>query len=186
MVRQWAPRSLVTQFGPNHWKVATGGDCAVRVEPRRLYGVAWGALGISVAIIVVAWLSPAVTAEAKIVLSALGTVAGVTITTVLLLFDRYEQQLGPYVSVDRDGVHLRHGLVVPFEEIAAFEVIRRWGPAGDGETWVGYLVLRTQGGEVIEILASVCPSEIYELKRILDQNISRLLAAKSTTDSSAK
>lgn len=119
-------------------------------------------------------------------MSALGTVAGLTITTFLLLFDRYEQRLGPYVIVDREGVHLRHGFQVSLEDFAGFEVIRRWEPAGEGETSVGYLVVRTKSGQVFEILASVYPGEVYELKRVLDQNIRRMLAARSGTDSSAQ
>lgn len=186
MVVHSTPRSFVTQFGPNHWKVVTDRDFAVRIEPRRLYGLAWAVLGITVAFIAAFWLATAVTLEAKIALSAVGSAAGMTLAIFFVFFDRYEQKLGFYLAVDRDGVHLRHGLQVPLEDFAAFEVTRRWEPTGEGETLVAYLVLRTKGGEEVEILASVCAREVFELRRVLDENISRILAAKSGTESPAE
>ena len=143
-------------------------------------------LGITVAFIATIWFATAVPLEGKIALSVIGSAAGVTLAIFFVFFDRYEQRLGFYLAVDRDGVHLRHGLQVPLEDFAAFEVTRRWEPTGEGETPVAYLVLRTKGGEEVEILASVWAREVFELRQVLDENIRRILAAKSGIQSSAE
>ena len=143
-------------------------------------------LGITVAFIATIWFATAVPLEGKIASSVIGSAAGVTLAIFFVFFDRYEQRLGFYLAVDRDGVHLRHGLQVPLEDFAAFEVTRRWEPTGAGETLVAYLVLRTKGGEEVEILASVWAREVFELRQVLDENIRRILAVKSGTQSSAE
>jgi hypothetical protein len=184
MVGQWASRTFVTQFGANHWKVVTGRDFGVRVEPRRLYGLAGAILGITVAFISAVWLSSAIPLEGKIILSAVGVAAGVMLAAFFVLFDRSEQSRGSYLVVNREGIYLRHGFQVLLEDFAAFEVSRSWRPTGDGEALVASLVLRTKGGEQFEILASVCARDLFELKRVLEENISRILAVKSGAVSS--
>lgn len=185
MVGRSRTRSFVTQFGPNHWKVITGPEFAVRIVPRRLYGLGWATLGITVAVIAAVWLAPAVPLEGKIASSIIGAAGGVMVTAFCIFLDRYEQELGSYLVLDRDGVRLRQGLHVRLEDLAAFEVKRRWELTGDGETPVVFLVLRTKGAEEFEILASVCGREVFELKRLLDENVSRILAAKSVPNSSS-
>lgn len=175
-------RSFVTQFGPNHFKVIKGRDLGVHVEPRRLYGLVWPVVGITSAFTVAVCLATSVPLEGKIAMSVLGSAAAVTLAAFFVFLDRYEQALGPYLAVDRDGVHLRHGLQVPLEEFAGFGVTLRWEAAHDGETLVGYLVLRTKGGEEVEILRSVCPSEVSRLKEELDETMSRILAVKTGSE----
>lgn len=185
MVSRLRTPSSITPLGPNHWRCVVEPELGLRIEPRGYYAPACAAAIVMVALVMIFWFVPSVPLYAKIAASALGAAASSAVWTILVFFDRYERRLGPYMVVDRDAIHLRHGRRIPLSDFACFEVKRRWGPAGDGETLMAYLVLRTKGAEQIELLVSTYHAEIAKLKRTLDDYMGRILSSSSFSDSSA-
>ncbi len=138
-----------------------------------------------VAVIVIFWFVSSAPLHAKIAMSAIGGAASAMVSTLFVFLHCYERRLGPYMLVDREAIHLRHGRRIPLADYVCFEVNRRWESAGDSETLVSYLVLRSKGAEDIEILASAYYPEIDVLKRRLDKYMSRILIARPCSDGSA-
>ncbi len=160
-------------------------ELGLRIEPRGYYAPLCAAAVVMALLIGIAWVVPGVVLYARIAISAVGGFAGAIVLTFFVFVHRYERRLGPYVVVDRNAVHLRHGRRILLGDFAAFELRRRWELTGDGETQVAYLVLRSKGGEEVEILVSMYHREVAALKRALDEHMSRILTSMPGSDTPA-
>jgi hypothetical protein len=128
------------------------------------------------------WLFTSVAFHIQVVFSVLATCIGIALLTLFTGLHHYQRRLGPYLVANGDGIHLRHGRRITFEDFASFDVTRSWEPAGDNETKVSHLVLNSKAGERVEIIASVHHRSVATLKRSLDRQMQVLFGAATAVD----
>ncbi len=163
----------VTDFGAGHWKLVSGPDGELRVEPYGYYATGWFTLICGGAVILAICLWPELNLEPgiRVIFGYMGGFITVIGSSFFFWMHTNEQRLGPYLVIAPEAIRLRQGRSVPRDEFGSFEINRQWENLGDGKQRVSRLVVRCKSGEEIEFIASAFHRQVVKLKQALDEQL---------------
>lgn len=167
---QGAP--VIEWGGPSHWRLSVEPDQRFRLEPRDRRFLSALVAAVTVAWLAAVWFAPAMPAQFRIAMGAVGVVAGTGIVAFFVGVNRYELRQGPYLVFDGREFFLRRGRRVELADFETFMLTRRWEIAGLGMLRVSYLGLSCKNGTEIDLIHSIYHREVVKLKRALEEAVS--------------
>jgi hypothetical protein len=167
-----APKPLNAEY----WTVVICPKTEMRVEPSGIYiSVAWFSSFVCLALIPALWLLGNTPFDFQVFFAAWCIVLSIVVHNFFRWVHRSEESLGPYIVLNENGIRLREGVKIEWEDFVSVEVFSQWdGKLADEIT---SLIINCDSGDKITVMQTVYPKAFVKLKGQLDQAIDEIRRA---------